>query len=177
MKKILAALLCAALLMVFAAGCNGAANADDKDTGDEAKSLVASDYKDDLGGLATYLSAYGYINPMKPSTITEMDASLIGAKKGNKYVEQKMNNVTVELYEFDVNKPSATADEIIGSVKTDGKFSILDLPEVNAYLSDSGKFLMIYNDSSINNENPDEKSENYTHREEVLEKFKGFKGK
>jgi hypothetical protein len=160
--------------MVFAAGCGGAPQVA---TGDEAKSMKASDYTDDLDGLATYFSAYGYINPLQTDANVTMDASLIGAKAGKKYTEYKVKNVTIELYEFDTAKPTATADEIISEVKNKGKFSILELPEVNAYLSDSGKFMMIYNDTSINDEKPDENSENFKHREEVLERFKSFKGK
>ncbi len=174
MKRFLAALLCAGLILVFASGCNSVPKVE---TGDEAKSLNASDYADTLDGLATYFSAYGYINPLQTDTVTKMDASLIGAKAGNKYTEYVVKNVTIELYEFDTKNPPATADEIISEVKNNGKFSILELPEVNAYLSDSGKFMMIYNDNSINNENPDKNSDNYKHREEVLKRFRSFKGK
>lgn len=176
MKRFLAAILCAGLIMVFTAGCFGS-SAPEVATGDEAKSMNASDYKDDLSGLATYLSAYGYINPLQTDAVVDMDASLIGAKTGKKFTEKKMKNVTVELYEFPTTDVPEKAEEIIKSVKADGKFSILELPEVTAYLSDSGKFLMIYNDSSINADNPDKESENYKHREEVLEKFRAFKGK
>lgn len=178
MKRLLALLLCAGMIMVFATGCFGmGTNPDDKETGDEASSLNANDYKNNFEGLCNYFAAYGYINPQKPSSYTEMDASLIGAETGKKFVAQKIadkdvKNITIELYEFNTDKLPATADEVIKSVKSGGTFSILELPEVKAYLSDNGKFLMIYSDKGLDETKTD--SENYQNREEVLEKFRAF---
>ena len=180
MKRVLAALLCAGLLIVFASGCMGGgqqANPEAVATGDEASSLDAKDYKNDFEGLCNYFAAYGYINPKDESKNTEMDASLIGAKIGKKFTAVKMDDkdvkdITIELYEFDTQSQNATADEVVKSVKADGTFSILELPDVKAYLSDNGKFLMIYNDKGLDESKTD--SDNYKWREEVLEKFKSF---
>ena len=179
MKRILAALLCAGLIMVFASGCMGGqqVNPEDVATGDEASSLDAADYSNDLDGLSKYFSAYGYINYKDTSKATEMDASLIGAKTGKKFTAVKIDdkdvkNITIELYEFNTEEKKSTADEVIASVKSNGTFSILNLPEVKAYLSDNGKFLMIYTDKGLDESKTD--SENYKWREEVLEKFKSF---
>ena len=180
MKRVLAALLCAGLLIVFASGCMGGGqqtNPEAVATGDEASSFDAKDYKNDFEGLCNYFAAYGYINPKDESKSTEMDASLIGAKIGKKFTAVKMDDkdvkdITIELYEFDTQSQNATADEVVKSLKADGTFSILELPDVKAYLSDNGKFLMIYNDKGLDESKTD--SDNYKWREEVLEKFKSF---
>ena len=180
MKRVLAALLCAGLLIVFASGCMGGGqqtNPEAVATGDEASSFDAKDYKNDFEGLCNYFAAYGYINPKDESKSTEMDASLIGAKIGKKFTAVKMDDkdvkdITIELYEYDTQSQNATADEVVKSVKADGTFSILELPDVKAYLSDNGKFLMIYNDKGLDESKTD--SDNYKWREEVLEKFKSF---
>lgn len=175
MKKILTAILCAGLALLFAAGCMGGTNtANDKETGDEASSLKASDYKNDLEGLSNYFAAYGYVNPQKPSTYVDMDASLIGAKKGRKYTSTTIKNTTIELYEYDTAKLNAQGKEIIASVKKDGTFTILDLPSTKAYLSDNGKFLMVYSDKSIDDANPKKDDENYKTRATVIDQFKEF---
>lgn len=180
MKRVLAALLCAGMLIVFASGCMGGGkqtNPEDVATGDEASSLDPKDYKNNFEGLCNYFAAYGYINPKYDDKNTEMDASLIGAKVGKKFTairidDKDVNNITIELYEYDTQNHNATADEVIGSVKEDGTFSILELPRVNAYLSDNGKYLMIYTDKGLDESKTD--SDNYKWREEVLEKFKTF---
>ena len=180
MKRVLAALLCAGMLIVFASGCMGGGkqtNPEDVATGDEASSLDPKDYKNNFEGLCNYFAAYGYINPKYDDKNTEMDASLIGAKVGKKFTairidDKDVNNITIELYEYDTQNHNATADEVIGSVKENGTFSILELPRVNAYLSDNGKYLMIYTDKGLDESKTD--SDNYKWREEVLEKFKTF---
>ena len=80
----------------------------------------------------------------------------------------------IELYEYDLNNLNDTAKSVINSVKKDGSFVILDLPAVTAYLSDNGKYMMIYTDNSIDKKNPDENSDSYKHREQVIENFKEF---
>ena len=179
MKRIFAALLCAGLIIVFASGCFGGqqVNPEDVATGDEASSFEAKDYPNDFTGLCNYFAAYGYINPKDTSKITEMDASLIGAKIGKKFTAVRINdtdvkNITIELYEYSTNDRPATADEVSSSVKSNGTFTILELPEVKAYISDNGQFLMIYNDKGLDESKTD--SDNYKWREEVVEKFKAF---
>lgn len=174
MRKLFAAFAAAAMILICAAGCGGVQKTA-VETGDEAASLNAADYSNDFMGLCTYLSAYGYINPLEKNvdvTYNIMDYSLIGAVNGRKFTEQSMKRAKIEIYEFDTTKSSATADEVISSIKKNGSFSILELPEVNAYLSDNGKFMMIYNDSTIDENKPE--SDSYKLREEILEKFREF---
>lgn len=178
MKKILAALLLAAMMAVFATGCMGANTANDKATADEAKSRNAADYKSNLEGICNYFASFGYINPQAPSTFTSMDAALIGAKEGKRFVGYKNDQsdytyLTLEIYEYNTGKANATADEIVKSVKADNSFEILGLdPVQNVYLSNGGKFLLIYKDSKLDESKTDD--EHYKLRETILKQFREF---
>ncbi len=102
-----------------------------------------------------------------------MDYELVGADKGRKYTEQTKKKATIEIYEFNLKSTNATADEVLKSVKDGGKFTIYDLPEVNnVYLSNNGKYMMIYTDKSINEDNTE--SDEYKLRDEILTKFREF---
>lgn len=179
MKRILTALLCVCMIAVVSAGC-GYTDALDKQnsetkatqateqtaTEDEVK---ADSYENNLDGLSKYFADKGYIAKDKDGKIdknyvTKMDASLIGAKSGNKY---KYGTITIELYEFD-----KTDGDVYKSVKETGKFEILNLPEVTAHISDNGKFMLIYTDTSIDESKTD--AENYTKRQTVIGDFKSF---
>lgn len=186
MKKIIASILCAGLIALTAAGCgytDALAQNSSSSTTQASESQVSEaevtdkDFDDNLNGLCNYLAKKGYIvtkdGKIDESQMTKMDAALIGAKEGKKF--KASNTLTIEVYEYDTEKLNDTAKEIIASVEDKGEFVILDLPAVKAYMSDSGKYLMIYKDTSIDDSNPDEKSSSYTHREDVLEDFKSFK--
>lgn len=174
MKKLFAAILAAAMFSVMAAGCMGMGQKAPVATGDEAASQNAADYENNFEGLCNYLAAFGYINPVSDNadlTYTIMDASLIGADRGRKFTEQSKKKATIEIYEYSDTK-NETADEVLKSVKDKGTFTILELPEVKAMMSDNGKYLMIYNDSTLDENNKE--SEQYKLREDITEKFKEF---
>ena len=78
---------------------------------------------------------------------------------------------TIEIYDYSEAR-SATADEILAGIKDKGTFTVLGLPEVKAILSNNGKYMMVYNDKSINENN--EEQEEYKLRQEIVEKFKTF---
>lgn len=187
MKKIIAAILCIGMVTAVSAGCGFedalAKNASStKET--EATTVAATvdepkpaDFKDSLDGLSEYFVELGYITlkdgKFDEQRVKDMDASLIGAKAGKKFAESYNGKaVYIELYEFDTK--NTDKNEVINSVKKDGVFSILDLPEVKAYLSDSGKYMMIYTDESIDDSNPKIEDKNYIRREEVIKNFKKF---
>lgn len=184
MKRFIAAVSCAGLIAVSAAGCGyqdaldsaskatetTAADATSETTADATSAPVA-DYEDNLDGLYNYFVDLGYIS--KDNSVTDMDVALIGAKQGKKYAVS--GNLTIELYEYDTDNLNDTANEIISSVKENGKFTILDLSPVKAYLSDSGKYLMIYSDTSIKDENPDTSADAYIRRQNVIDDFTSFK--
>lgn len=192
MKRFIAAILCVGLIAAALAGCaykdalskeNKATQATEA-TGSAATPSEAENknYADNLEGLSSYFADKGYITTkdgkIDESTVTVMDASLIGAKEGKKYATAYGGKaITIELYEYDVNNPNDlndTAKAVVESVKNSGEFTILDLPSVKAYLSNNGRWMMIYTDASIDDEKPDENSDNYKHREEVINNFKSF---
>ena len=175
MKKIIAALAAALMISVVTTGCFGMGQKAAVATGDEALSQEAADYENNFEGLCNYLASFGYINPVSDNedvTYVSMDYELVGADKGRKFTEQTKKKATIEIYEFNTDKKNATADEVIKSVKNDGVFKIYDLPEVKALLSDNGKYMMIYTDKSINEENTE--SDEYKLRDEIVTKFKEF---
>ena len=175
MKKIIAALLAAVVITISASGCMGGMGAKPAvATGDEAKSQNAADYPDTYEGLCNYLASFGYINPLKDNadvTYVVMDYALVGATHGRRYTEQTKKKATIEIYDYSEAR-SATADEILAGIKDKGTFTVLGLPEVKAILSNNGKYMMVYNDKSIDENNKEQ--EEYKLREEIVEKFKTF---
>lgn len=194
MKKFISAILTICLAGAILAGCgysDALSNASSSTSETNAESSQASteptintnDYENTLDGLSEYFRNMGYIVEKVEDTpaSTEMDAELIGAEKGIKYVTKyNGQDVIVELYSYNTENLNDTAKEIINSVKEKGTFAILPdkdgnyLSEVTAYLSDNGKFLMIYSDKSIDKTNPDTTTDNYKHQEKVIEDFKAF---
>ena len=189
MKRFIAAILCVGLIAAVLTGCaykdalskeNKATQATEATgssaTADEPK---PADFKDNLEGLISYFTELEYLamkdGKLDESSVTVMDASLIGAKEGKKFITAYGGKaITIELYEYDLKNLNDTAKTVIESVKNSGEFTILDLPSVKAYLSDDEKYLLIYTDSSIDDANPDKESDNYKHREEVIKNFKSF---
>ena len=190
MKRFIAVILCVGLIAAISTGCayKDALSKDKTATtqATEATGSVATvdeidakNFSDNLQGLSEYFAKKEYITTkdgkIDESTVTVMDASLIGAKEGKKYATSYVGKaVTIELYEYDVKNLNDTAKAVVESVKNSGEFTILDLPSVKANLSDNEKYLMIYTGSSIDDANPDKESDNYKHREEVIKNFKSF---
>lgn len=175
MKRIIALILCMGMLAAVSSGCMGAGTPQITQYPTDA-SKEMKDYKDTFDDLCKYLSAKGYINALeenKDKSYNEMKYELVGASNGKKFLctMNGANNVTIELYDF--SKP-ASPDEVYNKVKKDGKFSILEIDEVNAYLSDNGKYMMVYTDSGINWADPDKNSDNYKRFDEILKAFKEF---
>ena len=77
--------------------------------------------------------------------------------------------VQVELYEFDTENLNETAQKILQEVRENGKFTMTGIESSNAYLSDSGKYLMVYHDT-----NTDEEHTNQSIRAQQM--FKEFRG-
>ena len=178
MKKIITAAIALIMIAALLAGCSdglaekNSAAATDATTATEevTEAKTAADYSDSYDGLRDYMKDKGYIKiEDKESNVTKMQADLIGAEKGFRYT---MNTIKVELYAFNLKKDSKTRDEIIASVKNNGKFTLYS-KDVTAYLSDSGKYLMIYSDSAIGTN--DTTSDAYKLQQEAIKDFKSFK--
>lgn len=121
---------------------------------------------DTLEGLCSFLAQNGGVD----GEPVEMAAAFIGAKAGVQYRfgYEGNNNVIVELYEYDPENLSDEAKTVVESVKQDGTFSVIGQKVTDAYLSDSGKYLMIYKDTQTNEKNE-------LHKKQIVELFQGFK--
>ena len=163
----LLALLLAVLLSLSLAACvpTGTAVAE-LSVPEESPNPDAASYEDNLEGLIQY---------MKDSQLIagdgiSMSADFIGAVEGMKFSYKYMEStMTCELYEFDLDAQNEKAQTVLDSVKSSGKFTVLD-KEVSAVLSQSGKFMMIFVSSRV-----DESSQPFIDR--INEKFTAFQGK
>jgi predicted small lipoprotein YifL len=183
MKKIISALLMAFVIAVSAAGCgyndaleqaskaNQQTTSASQSASEQTSKEAEKAYKDSFDGLCSYMQDKGYYTDK--AVKTEMDASFIGAKQGIKY--SISNNLAIELYEYDTAKLNDTAKEIVKEVKESNSFTIIEGYPVNAaYLSDNGKYLMIYNDTKIDKNKPDKNSNEYKARENAVKDFLAF---
>lgn len=130
-----------------------------------APKVEDSSVENNLSGLQKYLEG----NASVTGTAEKMQADIIGAVDGvrYKYGYSGNNNVSLELYEYDLTKLNATAQKVISDVKSSGQFTVLD-QKVDAVLSDNGKYLMIYKNSSTD-------SGNKAYTEQIKKLFQEFK--
>ncbi len=166
MKKIIAAIL-GAVTVVSLAGCAGSGQSLEKlSTGSapDADTIKASDYTNNLEGLEKYLVALDYIP--KKSEPTEM------LSRYNFIVDNA--TVIVELYEYDTDNIGEEGKRVIDEIKTNGEFYVFGkdtkLDGNEAYpadLSDNGKYLLIYTDTSTDIANVQRKAD-------FTEKVKAF---
>ena len=169
MKKIILSVLAIAMALSITACGAGNIGADGKpiessQASSEESKAPAPEKTKDLTGMQEYMKWAEYLS----GDPKEMQGGFIGAKDGGVKYQFKYENsdVTVELYEFDKNALNDTAKEVIESVKSTGKFTMLG-QDVEAVLSDNEKYLMIYRDGST-----DEK--NVARKDEVLKFFKSY---
>ncbi len=179
MKKLIAAMAAVVMMIAAFSGCSDPLAEKQSQQNTEAtqatetpvKKAKASDYKDNYEGLRDYFIAKDYIYIQEESkNVTEMQYKLIGAKTGHRYT---MDKVTVELYEFN-NGSDKLRDEIISSVKKNGYYTLYSR-QIKAYVSDSEKFLMIYSDADVKDD--DTSSDAYKKMQSAIKDFKAFKGK
>lgn len=130
-----------------------------------SSNVDASKYDDSLKGLAAYLGACGYVE----GNGDKMEYQMIGAKNGYRYSGSigGKKTVTAEFYEYTPAKFDSTAKKILDEVKQKGSFTLFG-KTVDATLSDSGKYLMIYKDSATADANE-------ARKKEVIKNFKAYK--
>ncbi len=167
MKKIIAA-ICGAVTAVSLAGCMQSGPKLEKistESAPDPDTVKASDYADNLEGLEKYLTALDYLP--KEAAPTEMLSGVIGAKSGDRYqfIVDKAT-VIVELYEYDTDSLGEEGKRVLNEVKTNGEFHVFDesvqIDENIAYkaeLSENGKYLLIYNDTSTDIPNVQRKAD------------------
>ena len=129
MKRFIAAILCVGLIAAVSTGCaykdalskdNTATTRATEATGNVATvdEIDAKNFSDNLQGLSEYFAKKEYITTkdgkIDESTVTVMDASLIGAKEGKKYATSYGGKaITIELYEYDVKNLNDTAKAVV----------------------------------------------------------------
>lgn len=128
----------------------------------ETQPLVEEkDVEDTLEGLGKYMASQFTLG--EP---VEMRGDMIGAQeKGYKY---SSGSLRVELYAYDLEAMTEEGTAVVESVKKNGSFTIFGQTVENAYLSDSGKYLMIYVESGTSEEATQKK-------EKAIEAFQSFK--
>ena len=127
-----------------------------------SSAVPETDVQDSLLGLEEFMIAQGYVS----GTPSEMNGALIGANElGHRYVS---GTITAEFYEYDLENLNETAETVRASVEANGTFEIVGQTVSNVYLSDSGKYLMIYT-----NANTDETNTALT--QAAIAAFKSFK--
>ena len=171
-KKLLAVLLAALLCVSVTACANNSASStavatlETSSTASEGETAESTDKDpdDDIQGLCKYLEDCKVAAGEK----VQMSYDVIGAENGYKYVYRYADSaVQLEVYEFPAEL-SETAKALQDAVRADGTFKVLD-NTVPGYLSNDGRFLLIYTDAKSEKEDA-----NKTHKEHVLKCFNTF---
>lgn len=130
----------------------------------EPQEVADTDFEDSLTGLCDFLEA----NSAVTGDPTEMAYETIGAVGGYRYrFLLGGSTVQVEVYQYDLDNLNEQGQSVLDSVRDAGSFHLLD-KDVPATLSASGKYLLIYTDSSTSEANTQQ-------RERVTQLFVNFK--
>ena len=151
MKKVLAILLAAAMMLALTGCFGGTTNAIQNATSDEeAKAVKADDFTKDFDGLQDYLLTKGYIYSADgngTSLKTEVYYDVIGANDGVRYyfVDGK---TFIEIYDFS-GEQNETAKKVLADIEDDGKFKSIEAGDtLTGVISKSGKYVIVYNASN-----------------------------
>ena len=141
-----------------------------KEESSTAKEIKADDYDNNLKGLEKYFVDMGYI-PEK-SEPTPMMFDIIGAVGGDRYnFIVNSTAIYLELYEYnpddlkdEKSKNYKEGNRVIKEVNDNGKFYVFDNNggdnvAYEAFLSENGKYLMIYTDNSTDAGNVQRKND------------------
>lgn len=188
MKKIIAALTACLIIISAFAGCSDPLSSSNKSESKSSKTSSttsktksstnkpAKKYNDSFADLRTYMKDKGFLTDevIKKADNTKLPPvdgvdykygyEYIGAVKGEKYIN---NTVVIELYEF----KEGEKNEFVDSVKNNGTFNLFD-KEIKAYLTDNDKYMMIYTDRNIKDE--DTESDSYKTMQKAIKAFEEF---
>ena len=147
MKRIFSILLIIvfAALMLTACGADplynkGEATADEAAT--EAEVVVdIEDYTKDFKGLQKYLQDLELI-PKDSTKKNDLFADILGAERGVRYTLN--NSAFIEFYSYG-EKHNEIAQKVLEQVESEGTFEIAGLDPLTGVISDSGKYLAVYN--------------------------------
>ncbi len=143
MKKIIAFCLILSTMFIFASCVTPTQSEND------VVAVKDIDEKYSIKALCEELLENEYID----SNGVDMAESTIGAEVGYRYnstVEGATFNV--EIYEYDTENLNEAAQKIINEIEEKGSFLMLEYKEVPAVMSESGEFMIIYNDPEISKE-------------------------
>lgn len=145
MKKIFALILASLMLISVMSGCGTTVpNATESTSAtEETKQAEETTYEDNLKGLAEYMKDQGYID--NTDNAYKMQAQLIGAEEGYRYLK---GAVQMELYKYNPDKLNKTAKDVMEQIEKNGEFELYG-KKIKGYLSDNGKYMMVYTDSAI----------------------------
>ena len=130
----------------------------------ELEPVSDQEFEDSLEGLCQYLEA----NKAVTGEPTEMAYETIGATGGFRYrFTLNGGTVQVEVYSYDRDNLNQQGMECISSVEEKGFFVLLD-KEIPATLNQKETLMMIYTDTSTN-------QENLSQKERVTQLFLDFK--
>lgn len=178
MKKFIITLLSLTLLATAFAGCTQsfdpyasgnqqtATTTATEETKPQETTAPEEEFKDTYGGMVSYMEDKGYLENKKDAK-TEMNADIIGAEKGHRFVK---GTASIELYYFNPEKLNDTAKATINSVKENGYFTVYG-ENIEATLSKNEKYLMVYFDSAIKEGEENEASQT---KAKAIEDFKEF---
>ena len=178
MKKFIAAVMACLIICAVFAGCSdplkernasSSAAADSSQTDEteaetEKETETATEeektYKNTIDGLGEYLIDRGFLSGKND---TVKNASEIGAKESRFYNSKKG---TVELYYY----TDAIPENVKSSVEKDHTLTLYGKTVKNVYITESNKYLMVYNDSAASDTN----SENYKLMMKCVDAFNKF---
>lgn len=103
-----------------------------------------------LDGLADAMAWRGYVPAgTEENTRKPMRADIIGAKAGYKFqVSYEGSNFTVELYEYDPGSLNDVAKAALKQAESQGSITVAGTDIPGAFVSDNGKYLMLYTDAN-----------------------------
>lgn len=165
MKKFFSVIAIALMATMIFAGCNDT-TATTSDTTSatssnqaviEGNEVQASDYEKTFEGFVQYMTDCKYIK----GEGEDLTAAAIGAKQGKRFIiSAGTSKIYIELYEFDANaaETSDKAKQTIENARKDGTFTLFENTETEtqntlAAVSEDGRFLMLYTDTSTNEKN------------------------
>ena len=143
MKKIFALILASLMLISVMSGCGTTVPDATESTAATEETKEEKTYSDSLESLAEYMKDQGYID--NTDNAYKMQAQLIGAEKGYRYLK---GTVQIELYKYNPDKLNDTAKDVMEQIEKNGEFELYG-KKIKGYLSDNGKYMMVYTDSAI----------------------------
>lgn len=140
MKKIFALLLIIAIAVSLTA-CMGTSTSTESTSATEkvkVEDVDIKNYDKTFSGMQKYLKDLELITGDE----TEIQASIIGAKKGVRYMVDKVN--FVEFYAFDTKATPDEAEKVYDAISNGDVYDCLGLQDLKGVVSSSGKYVMLY---------------------------------